>query len=108
MGIARKIDELEHQQNKEKSNSNWYEKHAKMLDIELDDEILKETHIDNDLANKNKQKLKQLKLELDKKLSNIIYPKFMSKNYLQKENLDKVLSMNSKSLFIFASFLKRI
>jgi hypothetical protein len=96
---------LEHQLNKEKSTTNWYEKHAKMLDIDLDDEILKETRVDHDQLFKNKQKLKQMKLELDRKLNSTIYPKFMSKNYIQKENIDQVLSLNRMYSLIYAIYV---
>lgn len=72
-----------------------------MLDIDLDDEILKETRVDHDQLFKNKQKLKQMKLELDRKLNSTIYPKFMSKNYIQKENIDQVLSLNRMYSLIY-------
>lgn len=98
--LARKIDKLDHQLSKEKNNSSWYEKHAKMLDIELDDEILKETYVDRDITSKNKNELNKLKQQLDKQLKKIIMPKFMSKNYLGAENFQRVLDINSK-IFIY-------
>ena len=48
-----------------KNTNNWYEKNAKLLDIELDDEILKETQVDTDKNLKEKRKLQQLKSELE-------------------------------------------
>jgi ATP-dependent RNA helicase DDX24/MAK5 len=48
VNLARKVDELDHQLTKTKNTNNWYEKNAKLLDIELDDEILKETQVDTD------------------------------------------------------------
>jgi hypothetical protein len=79
-----------------------------MLDIDLDDEILKETEVDHDQLYKNKQKLKQMKLELDRKLKNTIYPKFMSKNYIQKENIDQVLSLNRMYSIFDISYFTQI
>ena len=96
VALARRVDSLEHQLNKERSNTNWYEKHAKMLDLELDDEIVKETHVEVNEAAKNKQRLRALKTELDKKLAKAIYPKNMSRKYLQRSNVDRVLNMNSE------------
>ncbi len=96
VSLAKKVDELEHQLNKTKSTNNWYEKNAKLLDIELDDEILKETQIDQDKNSKEKRKLQQLKNELERQLKKIIIPKFMSTNYLRPENLNRIESINSK------------
>jgi hypothetical protein len=98
VNLARKINELEHRSGKEKSESNWYHKHAKMLDIELDDEILKETYVDEEKSNKEKQKLIQLKQELKRQFAKTIYPKSMSRKYLEVDNMSKVDSINSKHL----------
>ena len=97
--LAVKIDRLEHQTNKEKSNSNWYEKHAKLLDIELDDDILKENFQDENVTSKNKRNLHKLKQELDQELKKAIFPKGMSKKYLRVENIDKVININCKFQF---------
>lgn len=96
VNLARKIDQLQHQLNREKNDSNWYAKNAKMMDIELDDEILKETEVDSDKVNKDRIKLSQLKQELDKNLKQMIFPKFMSKKYLEPKNINEILQMNSK------------
>jgi hypothetical protein len=96
VNLAVKIDKLEHQTSKEKSTANWYEKNAKLLDIELDDEIRKETYQDNQQAEKNKRTLQKLKNELNAELGKIIFPKNMSKKYLMVENVQKVMNINSK------------
>lgn len=96
VGLARKIDELEHQLNKTKSTTNWYEKNAKLLDIEIDDEIIKETRVDSDKNLKDKRKLQQLKSELEKQMKKMIIPRHMSKNYLRTENFNRIMSMNGK------------
>lgn len=100
VNLAIKIDKLEHQMGKEKSNANWYEKHAKLLDIELDDEIMKETHQDNDQLQKNKQKLYSWKQELKQALDRTIFPKFMSRKYLHPDSVKKVADINGNFLFI--------
>jgi ATP-dependent RNA helicase DDX24/MAK5 len=97
--LARKVDELQHQMSKEKSNVNWYEKHARMLDMELDDEIMKETHVDSNQASKNQRKLSQFKNELNQLLNKMMFPKYVSKNYLESQTYEKVMSMNSKSFY---------
>lgn len=104
VNLARKVDELDHQLTKTKNTNNWYEKNAKLLDIELDDEILKETQVDTDKNLKEKRKLQQLKSELDRQLKKMIFPKFMSKNYLRSENLNRIVSINSNKNF-FLKFL---
>jgi hypothetical protein len=96
VALAVKIDKLEHQTSKERSNTNWYEKHAKLLDIELDDEIRKETWQDDDAAEKAKRNLLKMKRDLNDELQKIIFPKFMSKKYLMIENVEKVMNINSK------------
>jgi hypothetical protein len=95
--LARKTDELEHQLNKEKSETNWYEKHAKLLDIDLDDELIKETHVDSEKLSKSRRELNKLKNELEQQLKKTIFPKNFSKNYLQTENLNRFNSINSKN-----------
>jgi hypothetical protein len=92
--LARRTDELEHQLNKEKSETNWYEKHSKLLDIDLDDELIKETSVDNQKLAKSKRQLQQLKNQLEQQLNKVIYPKNFSKNYLQTENLNRFTSIN--------------
>ena len=94
--LARKVDSLEHQINKEKNNANWYEKNAKMLDIELDDELIKETRIDNNETRKKRNDLNKFKQELEKQLKKMILPKNVSRNYLRQESFNKILSLNSK------------
>lgn len=95
---------MEHQLSKEKSTTSWYEKHAKLLDIELDDEILKETHVDSDKNAKNKRKLNQMKQQLESQLKKMIFPRNMSKKYLQLSQIDQVLSINSNILLILYFF----
>ena len=96
---------------KERSNTNWYEKNAKLLDMDLDDEIKKETFIDSDVARVKKQQLNSLKMQLNIEIKKMIFPKYFSKNYLQVEGIEKVNSMNSKCflsekifILIFTSF----
>jgi hypothetical protein len=97
--LARKVDSLEHQINKEKNNTSWYEKHAKMLDIELDDELIKETRVDNNDTRKKKSDLNKFKQELEKQLKKMILPKNVSRNYLRQDSFNKIISMNSKKIF---------
>ena len=100
---------------KERSNTNWYEKNAKLLDMDLDDEIKKETFIDSDVARVKKQQLNSLKMQLNIEIKKMIFPKYFSKNYLQVEGIEKVNSMNSKCflfekifILIFTFFFLRI
>lgn len=95
MSLARKINDLEHRSSKVKNDSNWYRKHAKMLDIELDDEILKETHVNEDEVSRDKQKLVQLKQELKRQLGKPIYqPRSMSLKYPNTDTIDRVNKLN--------------
>lgn len=94
--LSRKINDLEHQISKEKSNTNWYEKNAKLMDIDLDDEIKKETHIDTEQMRKKKSQLKQFKGMLNSELKKLVMPKFFSKSYVKVESIEKFKSMNSK------------
>ena len=98
--LARKVDQLDHQVSKEKNNTSWYEKHAKMLDIEMDDELLKENYIDNNEANKTKNNLNKMKQELDKQLKKMIFPKNVSRNYLRAESFNRIVSMNRECLIL--------
>ena len=95
VGLAKKIDQLEHQMGKEKNTTNWFTKHAKMLDIELDDQTVKENSVDIDQNSKSKRQLQQLKGQLDAHLKKMIYPKFTSRNYLQVGTVNKVQNINS-------------
>ena len=76
-----------------------------MQDIELDDEILKETYQDSDQLSKNKQKLQQMKQQLNQMLGKMIFPKFISTRYLQKENIDKILSINGNQFLVAIFYL---
>ena len=76
-----------------------------MLDIEMDDELIKENYVDNNEANKNKNKLNKMKQELDKQLKKMIFPKNVSRSYLRAESFQRILSMNSKSQLLFFSRL---
>jgi hypothetical protein len=99
--LARKINLAEYQQNKEKSNSNWYEKNAKLLDIDMDDNLKKETYIDNDKARAQKKQLNSMKMQLNNDLKKMIFPKFFNQSYLHNENIERIQSMNSKLFYIF-------
>ena len=92
--LARKIDETEHQLNKDKNTSSWYEKQAKMLDIELDDEILKETDQDKDQTSKKRRELTRLKQQLESQLKSIIFPKNCSRSYLHSDSYSRIKSVN--------------
>ena len=70
------------------------------MDIELDDELIKETRVDNAETRKNKINLNKFKQELEKQLKKMILPKNVSRNYLRQESFNRILSMNSKLTFI--------
>ena len=70
------------------------------MDIELDDELIKETRVDNSETRKNKINLNKFKQELEKQLKKMILPKNVSRNYLRQESFNRILSMNSKLTFI--------
>ena len=71
------------------------------MDIELDDELIKETRVDNAETRKNKINLNKFKQELEKQLKKMILPKNVSRNYLRQDSFNRILSMNSKLIFIF-------
>ncbi|CAF1032682.1 unnamed protein product [Brachionus calyciflorus] len=108
VNLAKKIDELQHQLNREKNDSNWYTKNAKLMDIEIDDEILKETHVDDELVSKNRRKLSQYKQDLDRLLKQMIYPKFMSKKYLEPKNVEEILAINKSETTALNDFKNKI
>lgn len=92
--LARKTDELEHQLNKQKNETNWYEKHSKLLDIDIDDELIKETQVDGEQLAKSKLQLQKQKSELSQLLKKPVFPKNFSKNYLVSENIKRFKSIN--------------
>ncbi len=92
--LARKTDELEHQLSKTKNESNWYVKHSKLLDIDIDDELEKENRVDEDKLNKSKRTLAKNKAELQQLLKNPVFPKNFSKNYIASGNLDRFRAIN--------------
>jgi ATP-dependent RNA helicase DDX24/MAK5 len=100
VNLARKVDQIAHAIEKDKLNTNWYEKHAKMLDVELDDETIKENYVDNSESRKNKRDLNKYKHELDKQLKKMIFPKNTSRSYLRQESFNRIVSMNSMSLIL--------
>jgi hypothetical protein len=94
--LARRTDELEHQLSKTKNEANWYVKHSKLLDIDIDDELLKENEVDVEKLNKSKQTLAKNKLELGQLLKNPVFPKNFSKNYIASENLNRFRTINGE------------
>ena len=106
VNLARKINETEHRRGKTHSESNWYRKHAKMLDIELDDEILKETHVDEEESNREKNKLRQMREELKRMLASnsTIIPKSMSRKYLNETTINRVKSIN-RNRFVYTHII---
>ena len=77
------------------------------MDIELDDELIKETRVDNAETRKNKINLNKFKQELEKQLKKMILPKNVSRNYLRQESFNRILSMNSKLTFMLV-FIKQL
>ncbi len=92
--LARRINTIEHTLNKEKSNKSWYEKNAKMLDIDIDDELAKETHVDKSDLKKKKNEVKQLTKQLDGALKQTIYPRFLSRTYINTNYLETIKNVN--------------
>lgn len=95
--LGRKIDESEHTLNKAKNETNWYAKNAKELDVEIDDELIKETQVDSVKLEKQKRELQKNKNELAGLLKKPIFPKNFSKNYIATENLKRFNSINNTS-----------
>jgi ATP-dependent RNA helicase DDX24/MAK5 len=95
--LARQINDLEHMTSKEKDNKNWFVKHAKMLDIEMDDEIKKESFVDYEQVQQRKSKLKTFKLQLDKMLKQLIIPRHFNKSYLKNDDFSRISSINNSN-----------
>ncbi len=95
--LARRINTIEHELSKEKSNKSWYEKNAKLLDIDIDDELAKETHVDKNNLSKKKNEVKQLTKQLESALKQTIYPKFLSRTYINTSYLEAFKNVNSTS-----------
>lgn len=96
MTLGRKTDELEHQLSKSRNETNWYEKHSKLLDIDIDDELMKENEVDVEQLAKSKRTLAKHKFDLNELLKKPVYPKNFSHNYVASANLTRFRTINGK------------
>ncbi len=93
--LARRINTIEHNLSKEKSNRTWYEKNAKLLDMDIDDDLAKETYVDKNSLSQKQNQAKQLIRQLDFALKQTVYPKNMSRTYIDTSYLEMFQSVNS-------------
>ncbi|KAL8573978.1 hypothetical protein ACOMHN_029425 [Nucella lapillus] len=82
VALARKIDIEQHRLRKEEVNSNWMQKAAAEMDIELDDDLLPQE--EEGERQQLKQKLKQQKLQLADFLKQPVLPAVFSGRYPTK------------------------
>ncbi|XP_076441282.1 ATP-dependent RNA helicase DDX24-like [Babylonia areolata] len=80
--LAKKIDTEQHRLRKEEVNSNWMQKAADEMDIELDDDLLPQG--DSNQRQQQKSKLKQQKLQLEQLLKQPVLPATFSGRYPTK------------------------
>jgi len=78
--LASKIDKDSHVNLKKESTAEWFRKHAAEMDIELDDDIIRETSTPKDDA--SAQRIHDLKQELKRLLDQPILPMGNSSVYL--------------------------
>nr|CAG8433417.1 13248_t:CDS:10 [Entrophospora candida] len=99
--LARQIDQDEHKLQKTNYEEDWYKKAAKDLDVDLDDNS---SQTSKKQQNFIKGKIKSMKLELDKLLSQPLIPKGVSTKYLTsgvvRDLADRLLDKSSCRTFL--------
>ncbi|CAA7015651.1 unnamed protein product [Microthlaspi erraticum] len=82
LSLARQIDEIERKGSREKVERTWLEKHAELMELELDDDESEEERVDNVRQRKaTSARVEKLKKELSSLLSRPMQPKKFSRRY---------------------------
>jgi len=91
---------------KTKSSGSWYAKQAKLLDIDLDDELLAEVEGDDDNTRQRDEKLNNLKIQLKALIDKPIIPKGVSPLYLTRKKFETLGMINEVKHNAIEDFLK--
>ncbi|KAL0690850.1 hypothetical protein Bca4012_090529 [Brassica carinata] len=82
LSLARQIDQIERKGSRERVDRTWLEKHAELMELELDEDESEEEKVDNVRQRKaTSAQLKKLKEELSSLLSRPMQPKKFSDRY---------------------------
>uniref|UniRef100_A0A1J3HZE5 DEAD-box ATP-dependent RNA helicase 13 n=1 Tax=Noccaea caerulescens TaxID=107243 RepID=A0A1J3HZE5_NOCCA len=82
LSLARQIDQIERKGSREKVERTWLEKHAELMELELDDDESEEERVDNVRQRKaTSAQVEKLKKELSSLLSRPMQPKKFSGRY---------------------------
>jgi ATP-dependent RNA helicase DDX24/MAK5 len=96
--LAINLDKEIHQKQKKTYEKNWYIKKAQDLDIELDDDLIKENE-DEDFENKrHNQRVESLKNNLKQMLDTPILPEGASRSYITRERITPLASHKGNAL----------
>eukprot|EP00467_Chlorarachnion_reptans_P007952 CAMPEP_0114521558 /NCGR_PEP_ID=MMETSP0109-20121206/20247_1 /TAXON_ID=29199 /ORGANISM="Chlorarachnion reptans, Strain CCCM449" /LENGTH=780 /DNA_ID=CAMNT_0001702665 /DNA_START=142 /DNA_END=2484 /DNA_ORIENTATION=- len=87
ISLALKIDAILSKRNKRKSNNDWFRKNAKLMDIDLDDDLLDDDEEDQE-ARVEQGKCKQMQAALDRMLKEPLVAQGINRNFLSlNENM---------------------
>ncbi|KAJ4886660.1 DEAD-box ATP-dependent RNA helicase 13 [Raphanus sativus] len=92
LSLARQIDQIERKGSRERVDRTWLEKHAELMELELDEDESEEEKVDNVRQRKaTSAKLKKLKEELSSLLSRPMQPKKFSDRYFAGRGMSPLL-----------------
>ncbi|KAJ0238452.1 DEAD-box ATP-dependent RNA helicase 13 [Hirschfeldia incana] len=92
LSLARQIDQIERKGSRERVDRTWLEKHAELMELELDEDESEEEKVDNVRQRKaTSAQLKKLKEELSSLLSRPMQPKKFSDRYFAGRGMSPLL-----------------
>ncbi|CAH8366654.1 unnamed protein product [Eruca vesicaria subsp. sativa] len=92
LSLARQIDQIERKGSRERVDRTWLEKHAELMELELDEDESEEEKVDNVRQRKaTSAQLKKLKEELSSLLSRPLQPKKFSDRYFAGRGMSPLL-----------------
>ncbi|KAL0719341.1 hypothetical protein Bca4012_068665 [Brassica carinata] len=92
LSLARQIDQIERKGSRERVDRTWLEKHAELMELELDEDESEDEKVDNVRQRKaTSAQLKKLKEELSSLLSRPMQPKKFSDRYFAGRGMSPLL-----------------
>ncbi|XP_024015608.1 DEAD-box ATP-dependent RNA helicase 13 isoform X2 [Eutrema salsugineum] len=92
LSLARQIDQIERKGSRERVDRTWLEKHAELMELELDEEESEEERVDNVRQRKaTSAQVKKLQEELSSLLSRPMQPKKFSDRYFAGRGMSPLL-----------------
>ncbi|CAN8259069.1 unnamed protein product [Cochlearia groenlandica] len=92
LSLARQIDQIERKGSRERVDRTWLEKHAELMELELDEEESEEERVDNVRSRKaTSAQLKKLQEELSSLLSRPMQPNKFSGRYFAGRGMSPLL-----------------